>query len=32
METAPLLFDLGKPKPTTREIADLIPKAAAPTR
>ena len=24
METAPLLFDLGKPKPTTREIADLI--------
>lgn len=24
METAPLLFDLGKPKPTTREIADLV--------
>ena len=24
METAPLLFDLGKPKPTTREVADLI--------
>jgi DNA repair photolyase len=24
METAPLLFDLGKPKPTTRDIADLI--------
>ena len=24
METAPLLFDLGKPKPTTRQIADLI--------
>ena len=24
METAPLLFDLGKAKPTTREIADLI--------
>ena len=24
METAPLLFDLGKPKPTTRDVADLI--------
>src|SRR5512147_141657 len=24
METAPLLFDLGKPQPTTRQIADLI--------
>lgn len=24
MQTAPLLFDLGKPKPTTRDIADLI--------
>ncbi len=24
METAPLLFDLGKPKPTTREVADLV--------
>jgi DNA repair photolyase len=24
MHTAPLLFDLGKPKPTTREIADLV--------
>ena len=24
METAPLLFDLGKPKPTTRPIADLV--------
>ena len=24
METAPLLFDLGKPKPTTRQIADLV--------
>ena len=24
METAPLLFDLGKQKPTTRDIADLI--------
>ena len=24
METAPLLFDLGKPKPTLRQIADLI--------
>jgi DNA repair photolyase len=24
METAPLLFDLGKPVPTTRQIADLV--------
>ena len=24
METAPLLFDLGKPKPTTRDIADMV--------
>ena len=24
MHTAPLLFDLGKPKPTTRQIADLV--------
>ena len=24
METAPLLFDLGKRKPTTRQIADLV--------
>jgi DNA repair photolyase len=24
METSPLLFDLGKPKPTTRDIADLV--------
>jgi DNA repair photolyase len=24
MESAPLLFDLGKPKPTTRQIADLV--------
>jgi len=24
VETAPLLFDLGKPKPTTRDVADLI--------
>lgn len=24
METAPLLFDLGKAKPTTRQLADLI--------
>src|SRR3954462_15663756 len=24
METAPLLFDLGKQKPTTRQIADLV--------
>src|SRR5687767_5480823 len=24
METAPPLFDLGKPKPTTRQIADLV--------
>ncbi|MGH9348073.1 MAG: radical SAM protein [Vicinamibacterales bacterium] len=24
METAPLLFDLGKAKPTTRQVADLV--------
>jgi DNA repair photolyase len=24
MEIAPLLFDLGRPKPTTRDIADLV--------
>jgi DNA repair photolyase len=24
MDTAPLLFDLGKPKPTTRQFADLV--------
>ena len=24
METAPLLFDLGKPRPTTRQVADLV--------
>ena len=24
METHPLLFDLGRPKPTTRQIADLV--------
>src|SRR5687767_15553949 len=24
METAPLLFDLGRQKPTTRQIADLV--------
>ncbi len=24
METSPLLFDLGRPKPTTRDIADLV--------
>src|SRR5687768_15327482 len=24
METAPLLFDLGKQKPTTRQFADLV--------
>jgi len=24
METAPLLFDLGRAKPTTREVADLV--------
>jgi len=24
MQVAPLLFDLGKPKPTTRQIADLV--------
>lgn len=29
METAPLLFDLGKPKPTTREVADLVREGGA---
>ena len=29
METHPLLFDLGKPRPTTRQIADLV-KAGGP--
>ena len=29
METAPLLFDLGKPKPTTREIADAVREGGA---
>lgn len=29
METAPLLFDLGKPKPTTRQIADLVREGGA---
>ena len=29
MEIAPLLFDLGTPKPTTRDIADLV-KAGGP--
>ena len=24
MDAAPLLFELGKPKPTTRQIADLV--------
>ena len=24
MEIAPLLFDLGKPKPTTRQVADIV--------
>ena len=24
METAPLLFDLGRPRPTTREVADAV--------
>ena len=24
METAPLLFDLGRTRPTTRQIADLV--------
>src|SRR5918911_4738866 len=24
METAPLLFDLGKPVPTTRQVADIV--------
>ncbi len=29
METAPLLFNLGKPKPTTRQIADLVKEGGA---
>jgi DNA repair photolyase len=29
METAPLLFDLGKPKPTTRQVADLVREGGA---
>ena len=29
MEIAPLLFDLGKPKPTTRQIADLVKEGGA---
>jgi DNA repair photolyase len=29
MESAPLLFDLGRPKPTTRQVADLV-KAGGP--
>ena len=29
MEPAPLLFDLGKPKPTTRQIADLVKEGGA---
>src|SRR5580765_482501 len=29
MEIAPLLFDLGRPKPTTRQIADMV-KAGGP--
>jgi DNA repair photolyase len=29
METSPLLFDLGKPKPTTRQIADLVKNGGA---
>ena len=29
MEISPLLFDLGKPKPTTRQIADLIREGGA---
>jgi DNA repair photolyase len=29
MEVAPLLFDLGKPKPTTRQIADLVRQGGA---
>ena len=31
MENAPLLFDLGDPKPTTRQVADLV-KAGGATR
>jgi DNA repair photolyase len=29
MEISPLLFDLGKPKPTTRQIADLVREGGA---
>jgi DNA repair photolyase len=29
VETAPLLFDLGRPNPTTRDIADLVKAAGA---
>jgi DNA repair photolyase len=29
MESVPLLFDLGKPKPTTRQIADLVREGGA---
>jgi DNA repair photolyase len=29
MEIAPLLFDLGRPKPTTRQIADLVREGGA---
>jgi DNA repair photolyase len=29
VEIAPLLFDLGKPKPTTRQIADLVREGGA---
>lgn len=29
MEAAPLLFDLGRPKPTTRQIADIIRQGGA---
>jgi DNA repair photolyase len=29
MEIAPLLFDLGKPRPTTRQIADLVREGGA---
>jgi len=29
MQTAPLLFDLGRPRPTTRQIADLVREGGA---
>lgn len=29
MESSPLLFDIGKPKPTTRDIADLVKEGGA---